>query len=333
MGLKVNSKNKQKRKVRINNQKNFFFIKKTTPKIWINNNINLIKKNIWKINNNSKIPLSFSKSFNHYIKYKILNPNNKPNLKEQIFTNKPNYNKVNTNPNNLSFNKKNKFQSKHFFNNKKIPSIRSINNNNYIINNFSLSSKNYTNNNTQTQKPSQKNLTGDVIKYSKEKLKLKEMNIKHQKMINKLNEDKKKLNEEINLIKKENSKLKQKIKNYKDNQEQLVMLIKVIQKSGVNIEDIIDRWNNENVEEEENDEQIEEINSKSLVLYSFNELNEKIDCSSFIPITVKEKKREKKIKVTGIPKLNFEVLKNKQKLKMNFTNKNQSKKRKNVKKE
>ena len=90
------------------------------------------------------------------------------------------------------------------------------------------------------------------------------------------------------------------------------MLVKIIKQNGVDIEELIDRWNNDIENEEENNskEKVEEINSKSLVLDSLNELNDKIDCSSFIPITVQEKKEEKKIKVSGVPKLNFDLLKN-----------------------
>ena len=40
------------------------------------------------------------------------------------------------------------------------------------------------------------------------------------------------ITENENLIQEENMKLRQKIKNYKDNQEQLIMLVKIIQKSG-----------------------------------------------------------------------------------------------------
>ena len=43
-------------------------------------------------------------------------------------------------------------------------------------------------------------------------------------------EDNKNLNDKIDIIKEENTKLKQRIKNYKENQEQLVMLVKIIQK-------------------------------------------------------------------------------------------------------
>ena len=109
----------------------------------------------------------------------------------------------------------------------------------------------------------------------------------------------------------ENNKLKKKIDDYKENQEQLVMLVKIIQQSGVDIEELIDRWNNDIENEEENNskDNNEESNSKSII-DSLNDLNGKIDCTSFIPITVQEKKVEKKIKVSGIPKLNFDILKN-----------------------
>ena len=175
---------------------------------------------------------------------------------------------------------------------KKNSKIKSINTNNYIINTFNLYEKNY-------------------IKKNK----------KHSKLIENLIEDNKNLNDKVNLLQEENSKLKQKIKNYKDNQEQLIMLVKIIQKSGVDVESLIDKWNNEVEEEEENEEKNEEITSKSLVLDSLNELNEKIDCSSFIPITMKDKKTENKLKVTGVPKLNFDVIKNKQQEKRNIKGK------------
>ena len=89
------------------------------------------------------------------------------------------------------------------------------------------------------------------------------------------------------------------------------MLVKIIKQNWVDIEKLIDRWNNdiENEEENTSKEKFEELNSKSLVLDSLNELNGKIDCSSFIPITVQEKKEEKKIKVSGVPKLNFALWK------------------------
>ena len=106
------------------------------------------------------------------------------------------------------------------------------------------------------------------------------------------------------------------------------MLIKIIQKNGVDIEELIDKWNNEVEEEVENDDKYEEITSKSLALDSMNELIGKIDCSSFIPIAMEEKKSENKLKVTGIPKLNFDILKNNQQIKKSIEFKKNKKSKK-----
>ena len=38
-------------------------------------------------------------------------------------------------------------------------------------------------------------------------------------------------------------KISKKIEVHKENQEQLIMLVKIIQKSGVDVEKIIDKWN------------------------------------------------------------------------------------------
>ena len=92
--------------------------------------------------------------------------------------------------------------------------------------------------------------------------------------------------------------------------------------------ELIDKWNNEVEEEVENDDKYEEITSKSLALDSMNELNGKIDCSSFIPIAMEEKKSENKLKVTGIPKLNFDILKNNQQIKKNIEFKKNKKSKK-----
>ena len=115
------------------------------------------------------------------------------------------------------------------------------------------------------------------------------------------------MSDKIGGMKHENNKLKQKINVFKENQEQLVMLVKIIQQNGIDIEDLIDKWNDEIENEEEftSKGKIEELTSNSNVIDSINELNGKIDCTSFIPITFQEKKTEKKIKVSGVPKLNL----------------------------
>ena len=337
INLNSNLKNKQKMKNVIYNQKMSSIKKHVDMKVSLGDQINLYKKKIFNQKIKNEIPIaSISNNTSQYIKYKYLNQQNHSNLKQRAFTNKTNSNMIinntNNNMSNISLNKNNKFMKKSILSKNKASNIKSINTNNYIINTFNLSEKNYINNNTQTQKSLHKNITEELIKYRKEKEELKEKNQKRTKLIEKLIEDNKNLSDKINHILDENTKLKQKIKTYKENQEQLVMLIKIIQKNGVDIEDVIDKWNNEvELEEEnENEEKYEEITSKSLALDSLNDLNEKIDCSSFIPITMKEMKTETKLKVTGVPKLNFDIIKNTQQLKKNFNpKKNKTKKKDN----
>ena len=54
-------------------------------------------------------------------------------------------------------------------------------------------------------------------------------------------------NKESDKIKedKENTNLKKKYGSLKENQEQLIMLIKIIQENGVDVDGLIDKWNNE----------------------------------------------------------------------------------------
>ena len=335
INLNSNLKNKQKIKNAIYNQKMSSIKKHVEMDVSLGAQINLYKKKIFNQKNKNEIPISsVSHNSSQYIKYKYLNQQNNSNLKQRIFANKTNSNMIinntNNNSNNISLSKNNKFTKKNILSKNKNPNIKSINTNNYIINTFNLSEKNYINNNTHTQKSLHKNITDEIIKFKKEKEEYKEKNEKSTKLIEKLIEDNKNLSDKINNILEENSKLKQKIKTYKENQDQLVMLIKIIQKNGVDIESVIDRWNNEVEEEEENEkeEKYEEITSKSLVLDSLNDLNEKIDCSSFIPIAMKELKTENKLKVTGVPKLNFDIIKNNQQLKRNANAKKQNKTKK-----
>ena len=334
INLNSNLKNKQKSKNVIYNQKMSSIKKHAATKFSLGDKINLYKKKIFNQKNANEIPLSsVSHNSSQFIKYKYLKPSNNSNMKDKIFISKTNSNVLinntnNNNETNISSNQNTKFQRKNNMIKNKNSHIKSINTNNYIINTFNLSEKNYINN--QHQKSPQRTLTEEINKFRKEKEELKLMNHKHTKLIEKLIEDNKNLSDKVNLILEENTKLKQKIKTYKENQEQLVMLVKIIQKNGVDIEQVIDKWNNDVAEEEENEreEKLDEITSKSLALDSLNELNEKIDCSSFIPITMKDKKYETKLKVTGVPKLNFDILKKNQQVKRNPKDKKYNRKKK-----
>ena len=322
INLNSNLKNKQKTmKNNMYNQKIGSIRKKGQMQFSFGDKINLYKKKIFnqKNINSVGIPIEAASqnTTSQYIKYKYLKPNSNI-TSDKIIINNTNSNMIinstTSNISNISINKNNKIPRKNITNNNnmKKPQIKSINTNNYIINTLNLSEKNYINNNAQAQKMIQKNLTEEINKFKKEREELKKIHQKHERLIEKLMEDNKNLSDKIGGIEQENNKLKKKINVYKENQEQLVMLVKIIQQNGVDIEELIDKWNNdiENEEEMNSKEKNEEINSKSIAIDSLNELNGKIDCSSFIPITVQEKKEEKKMKVSGVPKLNFDLLKN-----------------------
>ena len=127
-------------------------------------------------------------------------------------------------------------------------------------------------------------------------------------------EDNQKLDNKIKNIQYENKKINQKIEAHQENQEQLIMLVKIIQKSGVDVEELIDKWNNEvelenNNNNNNNNNLTDNSNNSESYTDSINELNSKIDPSSFIPINIEEPHINKKV-FNGIPKLNFDILKN-----------------------
>ncbi len=174
---------------------------------------------------------------------------------------------------------------------------KSINTNNYIINTLNVSEKNFTNNSALEKK----NYEKDINMYKKEKEEL-DKKIKEQKgFIEQLIEKNKKLDEKYNDVSQENINIKKKYNNLKENQEQLVMLIKIIQGNGVDVDGLIDKWNNdiENEEKENNESEL----TKSMDLEMIKE-HEKYE---FLPITVDNSKKSKSI-IKGVPKLNFDAI-------------------------
>ena len=133
---------------------------------------------------------------------------------------------------------------------------------------------------------------------------------KHEKLIKKLEEENQNLEEKINLIVAENKKINKKINIHQENQEQLVMLVKIVQKSGVDVEKLIDKWNNE-IDMENDNTNNENKNDViiSNISESDNDLECKVDPSSFIPINIEKPVVNKKV-FKGIPRLNFEVINN-----------------------
>ena len=177
---------------------------------------------------------------------------------------------------------------------------KSINTNNYIINTLNVSEKNFANNSVIDKK----NLEKGYNKYKKEKEEL-DNKIKEQKLsIEKLIERNKKLDDKFNEVSQENSSLKKKYGALKENQEQLIMLIKIIQENGVDVDSLIDKWNNEVEMENRQNEGGDTDNTKSVDIEIVNE-HKKYE---FLPITVDNSKKSKNV-IKGVPKLNFEGLK------------------------
>ena len=178
---------------------------------------------------------------------------------------------------------------------------KSINTNNYIINTLNVSEKNFANNSTVDKK----NYEKEINKHKKEKEDL-DKKIKEQKSyIEKLIEKNKQLDDKFNDVNQENISIKKKYAQLKENQEQLIMLIKIIQENGVDVDGLIDKWNNEiEMEEKGGDGEVE--NTKSMDIEMIKE-HEKYE---FLPITVDNSNKSKNV-IKGVPKLDFEALKNK----------------------
>ena len=171
------------------------------------------KSNNQKINSITLSRESLIKAPSQFLAYKYLRPNSIKEKYDIVMINKP---------------------------------YKSINTNNYIINTLNVSEKNFANNSVMDKK----NLEKDFNKYKKEKEEL-DNKIKEQKSnIEKLIERNKKLDEKFNEVSQENTTLKKKYSSLKENQEQLIMLIKIIQENGIDVDGLIDKWNNE-VEMEE----------------------------------------------------------------------------------
>ena len=176
---------------------------------------------------------------------------------------------------------------------------KSINTNNYIINTLNVSEKNFANNSVVDKK----NYEKDINKYKKEKEDLNNKIKEQKRYIEKLMEKNKKLDEKYNEVNEENMAIKKKYSTLKENQDQLIMLIKIIQENGVDVDGLIDQWNNE-IEMEEKEGGKESDNNKSVDIEMIKE-HEKYE---FLPITVENSKKSRSI-IKGVPKLNFDAIK------------------------
>jgi hypothetical protein len=196
-----------------------------------------------------------------------------------------------------------------------ISNSNSINTNNYIINTLNVSEKNFMRTGISSAKPQKssqklnKDYEGEINKLIREKEECESTIKKQEKLIEKLKEDNDKLDNKISYILNENKKISKKIELHQENQEQLIMLIKIVQRSGVDVEKLIDKWNNDVEMENNNMSSDSNYNNTESYTDSMNELNSKIDPSSFIPINIEEPHINKKV-LKGIPKLNFDIIKN-----------------------
>ena len=251
------------------------------------------------------------------------NLNNKLSLKKK--PQESNNNTLNNKNNNYSNNKKN-VQTNNYFQtssqflkyktlkpylNKTSNSktFKSINTNNYIINTLNLSEKKIINTSIEPQNETV-DFDSNYKKLKKEKEELEKKISDQKKLISKLIEDNEKVDSKLSELYEDNTRMRNKLNSYKDTQEQLIMLIKLIQKNGVDVEGIIDKWNNEVEEEEEEGKETE--NNKTLNSSCDNKddiiYDNKFD-NSFTPIIIDDKPQKEK-KISGVPKLNFDNLHN-----------------------
>lgn len=273
--------------------------------------------NCLKSNNSTKYHNKKSKANNSKIKNNLFKSSNK------AYTNKSqNYNNHKSSKNKINNSNINNYINNSAFyanNTKKVKNSNLISTNNYIINTLNVSEKNFLRSGISSAKPQKsvqkirKDYESEINKLIKEKEECESTIKKQQKLIQKLKEDNDKLDNRITSIEIENEKISKKIEIHQENQEQLIMLVKIVQKSGVDVESLIDKWNNEiemeNNEEKEKFNNYNNNNESESLTDSINELNSKIDPSSFIPINIEEPHINKKV-MKGIPKLNFDIIKN-----------------------
>ena len=285
----------------------------------------------------------YNKNKNNYMSNNYINNNKNMNsainsTNQNINIHKKSKNKTKVNKSNIIYyNHKNKNQVVSFsktginnsvsynYNNKsKIDKLKlGINHiNTHIIDELNVSEKNYINSGLTTKKiknlynDSGKELESEINKLKKVKEENKNLIKKQKKIIEKFEEDNDNLENRINSIIYENKEIKEKIETFKENQEQLILLIKIVQKSGIDVEAIIDKWNND---VDKINEENETSDNKESTSDEINELNYKIDPSSFIPINIEEPHVNKKV-FKGIPKLNFSSINNKENTKSKYKN-------------
>ena len=139
-----------------------------------------------------------------------------------------------------------------------------------------------------------------LMKVQREKEELLQKNKEQKKLISKLLSDNDKNERKLYQMREYNRELKLTIQDLRENESQLLLLIKIIGDKGIDIEEIIDKWNEEVKKNQENE-------SESSFLNNIDSTSNRINDSSFVPITIDEEK-ENKVKNSNVPKLNFNFL-------------------------
>ena len=275
----------------INKNINTSINKKNTQYNKKDNSVNYIYNNMkMKVNNS------------HIISKKAKNPESKSNNNKNKATNFSYLNNPNW----------------HIFINKNIKNKASNFINTYKNNILNSSEKDCISSIISDSKPEEnfqkidKDYENEINILKKEKEESEQIVKQQEKLIKKIEEDIQKLTNKIKNIKNENQKIYNKIETYKENEDQLIMLVKIIQKSGVDVEDLIDKWNSEIDNEENNNNIKEKYNNDESITDSINELNSKnskITPASFIPINIEDSLNNKNKNIyKGIPKLNFDKI-------------------------
>lgn len=269
------------------NSKKTIFTNSINNKSYIKNSYHTLFKNISLINPKSfiqkkSIKKNKSKKDNILKKMKFFRPINTQNRNNK---NKKNRNFIICSPNNKSNYIK-----------KKLILTNNSNSNSINLTKVSIEQKIHR---------KIKNENKILMTYKREKNKLSNLIDKQKIEIEKLKNKKNTYNKKLLILEKENKLLNNKIEEYSNNQDQLILLIKIIQNCGIDLDKLIDDYNNNIENYIENSNAIEDSGGK--YNDSISDLKIKQDSNSFIPISI-EKTQESKISKIEIPKLNFEKI-------------------------
>ena len=180
--------------------------------------------------------------------------------------------------------------------------------------------------------------------FKRENNTLKNLIEKQKVELEKIQKKNKMYTQKLTTLEKEKKMLNSQITDYSNNQDQLILLIKIVQACGVDIDQLIDEYNN-NIGGNEN-----KINNESNINNNDNNINNmndndeeeiyfdtdyknlscnesviskvdiKTEGNSFIPLIL-EKEHKKKISKINIPRLNFENILNKNLYNINYNKK------------